>query len=71
MSPDGTGAESDPDLYVQFGNEPAYNDFACRPATEYVDEVCEMVVPAGQTKAYIGVRGWGFNANYSIDVSYL
>ncbi|TQV85055.1 hypothetical protein [Aliikangiella coralliicola] len=70
MSPIASDPDSDPDLYVQWGAEPAYNSFVCRPSTEFVDEVCELTVPVGVTEAFVGVKGWAFNSDFDLTVTH-
>jgi len=62
----GTG---DPDLYVRFGASPTTSTYDCRPYLNGASETCTLTVPAGQTSAYIMVRGYTA-ATYSIAVSY-
>ncbi|WP_437594224.1 M57 family metalloprotease [Sorangium sp. So ce1000] len=51
----GTG---DPDLYVRFGSAPTTASYTCRPYLSGASETCKLTVPAGQTKAYVKVRGY-------------
>ena len=62
----GTG---DPDLYVQFGAAPTTLAYACRPYLDGPDETCDSVVPAGQTSAYVMVRGFA-DASYDVALTY-
>jgi hypothetical protein len=62
----GTG---DPDLYVQFGSAPTTTSYACRPYLSGAAETCEVTVPAGQTSAYIGVRGYTAGT-YTLNINY-
>jgi len=48
----------DPDLYVRFGSLPSTSAYSCRPYLSGPDESCHLTVPAGQTKAYVSVRGY-------------
>ena len=50
----------DPDLYVRFGQAPGLEagEFACRPFLSNADESCALDVPAGQTQAFVMVRGF-------------
>ena len=57
----GDGAmPGDPDLYVRFGQAPGLEagTFACRPFLTGADETCALDVPAGQTQAFVMVRGF-------------
>jgi serine protease len=51
----GTG---DPDLYVKFGSAPTTSSYTCRPYLTGPNETCTLTVPAGQSAAYIMVRGY-------------
>jgi hypothetical protein len=62
----GTG---DPDLYVGFGSYPGTNNFYCRPALVGATEMCDVLVPEGQTKAYIMVKGIT-SATYTLNLNY-
>jgi len=60
-----------PDLYVRFGAAPTTSAFDCRPATNGASETCTLTVPAGQSSAYIMVRGAGNgNASYNLSINY-
>ena len=62
----GTG---DPDLYVNFGSAPTTNSYSCRPYLNGPNESCSVTVPAGQSSAYIMVRGFA-NATYNLAINY-
>ena len=62
----GTG---DADLYVRFGAAPTTTSYNCRPYRTGNNETCSLTVPAGQTKAYVLVRGYA-SGQYSLAVSY-
>jgi hypothetical protein len=62
----GTG---DPDLYVRFGAAPTLTSFNCRPYLNGASETCNLTVPAGQSQAYIMVRGYTA-ATYTINVNW-
>jgi len=62
----GTG---DPDLYVRFGAAPTTTQWTCRPYLDGATEQCSINVPAGQSAAYIGVRGYTA-ATYTLNVSW-
>ena len=47
----------DPDLYVRFGAQPTTTNYHCRPYLSDANEACDLVVPEGQTTAWIMVRG--------------
>ncbi|HSP80015.1 MAG TPA: PPC domain-containing protein, partial [Myxococcaceae bacterium] len=59
----------DPDLYVQFGSAPTTTSYACRPYLSGASETCDVTVPAGQSSAYIMVRGYS-SGTYSLSISY-
>ncbi|NVJ07236.1 pre-peptidase C-terminal domain-containing protein [Myxococcus sp. AM001] len=48
----------DPDLYVRFGAAPTTSSYNCRPYLSGASETCDIAVPAGQSTAYIMVRGY-------------
>jgi serine protease len=62
----GTG---DPDLYVRFGAQPTTSAFHCRPYIDGATEVCDLDVPAGQSQAYIGIRGYT-SGTFTINVAW-
>jgi serine protease len=62
----GTG---DPDLYVRFGSAPTTGAYACRPYANGASESCDLTVPAGQTRAYVGIRGYTAGT-YNLTVTY-
>jgi vibriolysin len=65
-----TGTKN-PDLYVQFGAAPTTATYACRPALSGASETCDLTVPAGQSSAYIMVRGAGSGtATYNLTINY-
>jgi vibriolysin len=49
---------NDADLYVRFGATPTTSAYDCRPYTGTSNETCTLTVPAGQTTAYVQVRGY-------------
>jgi len=59
----------DPDLYVRFGSAPTTSAYDCRPYKSGAAETCTLTVPAGQTQAFIAVRGYSA-ATYNLDVTY-
>jgi vibriolysin len=60
-----------PDLYVNFGSAPTTSAYACRPSTSGASETCTVTVPAGQSSAYVMVRGAGSGtASYNLTISY-
>lgn len=68
----GDGAvPGDPDLYVRFGQAPGLDagKYACRPFLEGADESCALDVPAGQTQAFVMVRGYTAGA-YNLTVKH-
>ncbi|MFP2912522.1 M57 family metalloprotease [Pyxidicoccus sp. 3LFB2] len=62
----GTG---DPDLYVRFGSAPTTTAYNCRPYLNGAAETCDIAVPAGQTTAYVQVRGYS-TGTYTLNISY-
>ena len=59
-----------PDLYVRFGSAPTTTAYDCRPALPGASETCTLTVPAGQSSAYIMVRGAGSGtAAYDLIIS--
>jgi vibriolysin len=65
-----TGTKN-PDLYVRFGAAPTTTAYNCRPALSGASETCDVTVPAGQSSAYIMVRGAGSGtASYNLTISY-
>jgi len=60
-----------PDLYVRFGSAPTTSAYDCRPSTSGASETCTLTVPAGQTSAYVMVRGAGSGtASYDLTINY-
>ncbi|WP_143177645.1 M57 family metalloprotease [Cystobacter ferrugineus] len=59
----------DPDLFVRFGSAPTTSSYACRPYLSGASEACTLTVPAGQSKAYIMVRGYSAGS-YSLSIGY-
>jgi vibriolysin len=60
-----------PDLYVRFGSAPTTSLYDCRPATTGASETCTLTVPAGQSNAYVMVRGAGSGSpTYSLTINY-
>ena len=65
-----TGSRN-PDLYVRFGSAPTTRLYDCRPALSGAYETCELTVPAGQSTAYVMVRGAGQGtASYTLTLNY-
>ncbi|MFY0526107.1 M4 family metallopeptidase [Archangium gephyra] len=59
----------DPDLYVRFGAAPTTSTYNCRPYASGASETCDLTVPAGQSSAYVMVRGYT-SATYTLNISY-
>jgi len=59
----------DPDLYVRFGAAPTTSAYTCRPYLNGAAESCNLTVPAGQTTAFVMVRGFTA-ANYNVQITY-
>jgi vibriolysin len=59
-----------PDLYVRFGSAPTTTAYDCHPALSGASETCTLTVPAGQSSAYIMVRGAGSGtASYNLTIT--
>lgn len=63
----GTG---DADLYVRFGSAPSTREYACRPYRADSNETCELTVPAGETQAFVMVRGYT-DATYRVEIEWV
>lgn len=63
----GTG---DPDLYVKFGAKPTATSYNCRPYLATANETCAIDTPAGQTRAFVTVRGYAAGT-YRLEVNYM
>jgi hypothetical protein len=63
----GTG---DPDLYVKFGAKPTTTSYNCRPYLATANEKCALDTPAGQSQAFVMVRGYA-KATYKLEVKYV
>lgn len=62
---------NDADLYVRFGAQPTTTTYNCRPYLTGSNETCDLTVPAGQTQAYIGVRGYSSaTSSYNLTVTW-
>ncbi|MCY1081976.1 M4 family metallopeptidase [Archangium lansingense] len=59
----------DPDLYVRFGAQPTTTTYNCRPYLSGASETCDVAVPAGQSSAYILVRGYTAGS-YNLTINY-
>jgi bacterial leucyl aminopeptidase len=59
----------DADLYVKFGSPPTTSSYDCRPYKTGSSETCTLTVPAGQSQAYVMVRGYT-SATYTLTVTY-
>ncbi len=60
-----------PNLYVRFGAQPTTKLYDCRPRLSGASETCDLTVPAGQSTAYIMVRGASNKeATYNLTISY-
>ncbi len=58
-----------PDLYVRFGSAPTTNAYDCRSASSGASETCTVTVPAGQSSAYVMVRG-ASSGTYNLSLRY-
>ena len=63
----GTG---DPDLYVRFGAKPTTTSYSCRPYLATASEKCAIDTPAGQSQAFVMVRGYA-RGTYELEVKYV
>ncbi len=62
---------NDADLYVRFGAAPTTSNWDCRPYRNGSSESCELTVPAGQSEAYVMVRGYSSGtSSYNLTVTY-
>jgi vibriolysin len=59
----------DPDLYVRFGSAPTTSTYNCRPYLSGASETCDLPVPAGQSTAYVMVRGYTAGT-YTLNINY-
>jgi serine protease len=59
----------DPDLYVRWGAAPTTTHYHCRPYLDGPSEQCTLTVPAGETTAYVMVRGYAA-ASYTLNVAW-
>jgi serine protease len=59
----------DPDLYVRFGSAPTRTAYDCRPYLFGAEERCAIDVPAGQTQAFVMVRGFA-RGKYDLTVTH-
>jgi vibriolysin len=65
-----TGTKN-PDLYVRFGAAPTTTAFDCHPGLSGASETCTLTVPAGQSSAYVMIRGAGSGtASYNLTINY-
>jgi vibriolysin len=62
----GTG---NPDLYVRFGSQATTASYNCRSINSGATETCSVAVPAGQSSAYIMVRGTSAGS-YNMTINY-
>jgi len=58
-----------PDLYVRFGSAPTTHAYDCRSASSGASETCTVTVPAGQSSAYVMVRG-ASSGTYNLSLRY-
>jgi hypothetical protein len=63
----GTG---DPDLYVMFGTKPTTTSYNCRPYLATANEKCAIDTPAGESRAFVMVRGYAAGT-YRLEVKYV
>lgn len=57
-----TTGTNDGDLFVQFGSAPTAASNACKSENNNSTESCELVVPAGATKAFVSILGYSTTA---------
>ena len=58
-------------LMVRFGSAPTTSLYDCRSNSSTASETCTLTVPAGQSNAYIMVRGAGSGtASYTLTINY-
>jgi vibriolysin len=58
-----------PDLYVRFGSAPTTSAYDCRSNASGASETCTLTVPAGQSSAYVMVRG-ASAGSYTLTLNY-
>jgi serine protease len=66
----GQNASGDPDLYVRFGQAPSKLSHDCRPYLLGPVETCSVDVPAGQSLAFVMVRGYS-PGTYDLEVRHV
>lgn len=59
----------DPDLYVQFGQDPKPSAFDCRPYLSGAEETCSLDVLSNAMTAHVKVRGYSAT-NYHLTVTH-
>ncbi|MBL8786866.1 MAG: pre-peptidase C-terminal domain-containing protein, partial [Deltaproteobacteria bacterium] len=64
-----TTSAKDVDLYVKVGAQPTDAAYDCRPYDGTGNEVCEVVIPAGQTKLFVSVNAYEGPADVQVKVA--
>lgn len=64
-----TTGSGDADLYVQWGQAPTTGSNVCASSGGSSDEECSLEVPAGTTKAYVGVYGYSDTATVEVTIT--
>jgi hypothetical protein len=59
----------DPDLYVQFGQQPTTAVYNCRPYLTGAEERCALDVLSGRSQVYVMVRGFS-RGRYDLRVTH-
>ena len=59
----------DVDLYVHVGAQPTAETFTCRPYDGSSNEICEVAIPAGQTKLYVSANAYEGPADINVTVT--
>jgi len=59
----------DPDLYVRFAAAPTTTAYDCRPYSSTADEICNLTVPDGATRAYVAVASYRSAASYRLRIT--
>jgi hypothetical protein len=62
--------DNDADLHVAFGAQPTDSSYACRPYGGNSDETCDVIAPAGATKAYVSVKGYAATSTIALKITY-
>ena len=64
-----TTSTKDVDLYVKVGAQPTDAAYDCRPYDGSGNEICEVAIPAGQTKLFVSVNAYEGPADVQVKVA--